>query len=376
MPCVFDFQLSRPPFETKQQKTFDWLLEAHCVAEKPHLQSDREQSAFREDLRKQLSHVGCKEERIAKRGHILSDFTHLEWDRMEIYRLQESSTGQSLSARMKFFDAFVENLFDAYYPIHSDPPDDLIHVSCTGYLSPSGAQKLVAKRDWGSMTTVTHAYHMGCYGAFPAMRMGIGFLHSGKQKIDIVHTEICSLHLNPSLHEAQHLVAQSLFSDGFMKYSLASDVKQTHFKPIAAHEEIIANTADSMTWDISDWGNAISLSKKIPILIARVLPGYLKTLCVKAGLPESILTIAHFAIHPGGPKILEHIQQYLRLSDSQMTYSFEIMHAYGNMSSATLPHIWDAILKCGCAKHQDFLISLAFGPGLSISGSIMEKICY
>ena len=45
------------------------------------------------------------------------------------------------------------------------------------------------------------------------------------------------------------------------------------------------------------------------------------------------------------------------------------------MSSATLPHIWESILADPEAEDRSLLVSLAFGPGLSISGSIMEKSC-
>jgi hypothetical protein len=49
---------------------------------------------------------------------------------------------------------------------------DLIHVSCSGYAAPSPAQRLLAEKRWHS-TAVTHSYHMGCYGAFPAIRTAI-----------------------------------------------------------------------------------------------------------------------------------------------------------------------------------------------------------
>lgn len=373
MVSLSNFYLIRPPFESKQEETFDWLVEAHTLSEKTKGLSGESLALFREKLRERLWHVGAKSDHISKRGHILADFLHLDWDKMEVYKLKESPSGANLSVRLKYFDAFVDQVFDTYYPEISTPPDDLIHVSCTGYLSPSGAQKVVSKRGWGAVTTVTHAYHMGCYGAFPAIRMGTGFLKNSKERIDIVHTEVCSLHSNPSLHDSDQLVSQSLFADGVIKYSLTENTSAPHLRVLAVHEEIIPDSIDSMTWNVVDWGNQISLAKEIPALIARALRGYLKTLCEKAGLPDSVLERALYAIHPGGPKILQQIQQRLNLSEAQMSYSFQIMKNYGNMSSATLPHIWEAILTDPNAEDRSVLISLAFGPGLSISGSIMVK---
>jgi predicted naringenin-chalcone synthase len=143
---------------------------------------------------------------------------------------------------------------------------------------------------------------------------------------------------------------------------------------IAVQEEIIPDSRRAMTWHMADWGFQMSLAKELPVLIARHLKGYLSRLLKKAGLGEEVVQRAFYAIHPGGPKILTHIQELLGLSDKQMSYSFEILKKYGNMSSATLPHVWQAILEDPEVGGEPIL-SLAFGPGLSISGAVMEKRC-
>ena len=292
---------------------------------------------------------------------------------MEIYRLTEFPEGMPISTRLQHFEKVTDSIFEAYYPETAIPPNDLIHVSCTGYVSPSGAQKIVSKRNWGSRTVVTHAYHMGCYGAFPALRMARGF-----KRADIVHTEICSLHSNPSLHKIDQLVSQSLFADGFMKYSVthSPNPKESGFKILAINEEIIPHSIDSMSWNVSDSAFLMTLSKELPVLIARALEGYLSRLFEKANLTSGpLLKEAIFAIHPGGPKILSNIQKLLDLRDNQMIYSVKILQNFGNMSSATIPHIWQAILEDSIVPSGQKIVSLAFGPGLTIAGSIMEKIC-
>lgn len=360
-----DFQIIRPQFETTQAETLDWLVEAHVKAER--------NEDFRAALKEKLWHVGCKPDRITKRGHVLKDFLHLDWDQMEVYSLNESKSGKDLSVRAKIYAREVDQIFEQYYPEGVFPPDDLIHVSCTGYVSPSGAQKIVSKRNWGQETTVTHAYHMGCYGSIPAIRMARGFLSSDldKKRIDIVHTEICSLHTNPSMHQLDQLVSQSLFADGFMKYSAVHNTDQPHLKVLALQEEIIPNSTKAMSWDVVEWGFQMSLAKEVAVLITRYLPGYLERLQKKSSFTKSPL----FAVHPGGPKILSHVQELLGLTDEQMSYSFQILKEYGNMSSATLPHIWHKILNDPNIEPNRPIISLAFGPGLSIAGGILEKVC-
>jgi predicted naringenin-chalcone synthase len=160
-----------------------------------------------------------------------------------------------------------------------------------------------------------------------------------------------------------------LFADGFMKYSIVRNSREPHLKVIALREEIIPNSLKAMTWNVVDWGFQMSLAKEVPVLITRHLPGYLERLC------KSHFNEALFAVHPGGPKILMHVQELLGLSDRQMSYSFQVLKEYGNMSSATLPHIWQKILQDPNVPTHTPIISLAFGPGLSLSGALMEKIC-
>jgi predicted naringenin-chalcone synthase len=43
------------------------------------------------------------------------------------------------------------------------------------------------------------------------------------------------------------------------------------------------------------------------------------------------------------------------------------------MSSATLPHVWKAILEDDAIPGKTLIVSLAFGPGLTLSGGILQK---
>jgi predicted naringenin-chalcone synthase len=233
----------------------------------------------------------------------------------------------------------------------------------------------VSLRNAGEQTLVTHAYHMGCYAAIPAIRMGIGFSALSHAQVDIVHTEICSLHLHPLKHSTEQLIVQSLFADGFIKYSLSQQPQsEEHLMILGVHEEILPSSTGSMTWNCGDHGYEMTLSKDVPVRIARALDGYLERLCLLAGVDkEQARREAVFAIHPGGPKILQQVQGNLGLESDQISHSVETLRDYGNMSSATLPHIWNKMGKDPRIKKGQLIVSMAFGPGLNIAGAILEK---
>ncbi len=366
-----DFQILRPLYETSQEETLDWLVSAHTEAESKKNHPDL--PSFQNALKEKLWHIGCKPDRIKKRGHVIEDYLHKNWDEMTLYCMKEDPSGRNLSTRSQIFQENADKIFTQYYPEGSLAPDDLIHVSCTGYVSPSGAQKIASLRNWRDQTTITHAYHMGCYASIPAIRIARGFLFQDleKARVDIVHTEICSLHTNPANHNLDQLVSQSLFADGFIKYSVKQKEEKPHIEIISIQEEIIPNSTQSMTWNVMHWGFEMTLSKEVPVLISRALPQFLEKLSRKSKMAIDEKTL--FAVHPGGPKILIYIQELLKLKDEQMAHSFQILKNYGNMSSATLPHIWESILNDPNVPDGTSIVSLAFGPGLSITGAAMKK---
>lgn len=377
MPCTLSqFQILRPQYESSQQDTLEWVAAAHTKADAIHNKKE-ECPTFHAAFSEKLFHVGCKPGTIATRGHVIDDFHHRQWNAMNVYRLEESASGMGMQQRSEIYKGVVDDIFEQFYPEGSAFPDDIIHVSCTGYISPSGAQHVISKRGATNHVTATHAYHMGCYAALPAIRMASGFVSGGDTVADIVHTELCSLHTNPLLHELDQLVAQSLFADGFIKYRVAPaqiPIQEPHLQVLAVYEQIIPSSLKAMTWGLTEWGFKFYLSREIPVLIIRHLKDYLSTLCKKAKVDEKeMIENALFAIHPGGPKILNYAQDLFGISNEQIAHSRKALECYGNMSSATLPHIWSAICVDENIPAGTPVISLAFGPGLTIAGALLRK---
>lgn len=377
-----DFEMIRPPYELEQEKGLEWIAKAHAKAE-ASIKNWEENSAialeFYEDIKQRLFRLGMGPEKVQKRGSQTEDFFHKEWEKMDIYNLNASPEGLSLKERTLFYEKAVDEVFERLYPEQTELPCHLIHVSCTGYVSPSGAQKIVAKRRCSAKTTVTHAYHMGCYAYLPALRTASGFLSSSylsSSEVDIVHSELCSLHMNPSLHETSQLIVQSLFGDGFIKYRVSK--KPNGNKPcltlLSLHEELIPDSTKTMTWKCEHWGFRMELAKELPFLIREACVPFLSTLIQKAGLEDKkVKENAFFAIHPGGPKIIQQIAELLYLNEEQYQHSKVVLRDYGNMSSATLPHVWQKLLNDSKIPNGAYIVTLAYGPGLCFSGALFQK---
>src|SRR5581483_7762282 len=142
-----EFQRVAPRFQTPQAELLKWLAAAHA----------RAGGIWRRDAEAALDRYGASPDQIAFRGHELADFTHGQWDLMRLF----GGPPADIARKLAFFDEAVDGVFNRFYPDGALAPSDLIHVTCTGYSAPSGAQRLVSRRRWGQDTQVLHAYHMG-----------------------------------------------------------------------------------------------------------------------------------------------------------------------------------------------------------------------
>jgi predicted naringenin-chalcone synthase len=204
------------------------------------------------------------------------------------------------------------------------------------------------------------------------VRIAAGLSAIGARRVDIVHTELCTLHFDGSDHSIEQLVVQSLFADGLIRYSMTRDARPA-LELVAAYEVVLPDTEHAMGWRLADHGMQMTLSREVPDRIAHALRPFVLELFRRAGLSLADAKRSAFAIHPGGPKIIDRVRDVLELDERQVTASRGVLHDFGNMSSATLPHIWMRMLADPALPPGTLIPSLAFGPGLTVCGALFEK---
>ena len=296
-----------------------------------------------------------------------------------------NSFGPKIEVRMEWFKRKMGYVFDQFYSKTATRPENLVHVTCSGYSSPSVAQEAVIERNWETVQ-VTHSYHMGCYGAFPAIRTASSLICASPNngRADVVHTELLSAHLNLTEFSPGNTMICSLFSDGFIGYSLyeeksfmADDTikEKKGLRIIASHEVIIPDSLEDMSWDLGEYSFLMTLSKRVPVFIHKNIKSFLSFLCAKAGVDlDEQKSKMHFAIHPGGPKIIDYVVSEIGVDKDQARWSYEVLRLHGNMSSATIPHVLDEIINDSAIKSGTKVVAIAFGPGLTATGLLLEKI--
>ncbi|TYP94120.1 putative naringenin-chalcone synthase [Fodinibius salinus] len=250
----------------------------------------------------------------------------------------------------------------------------IITVSCTGFFAPEPGFEIIQQLELDDSTKRFHLGFMGCFAAFPAMKMARSFCTSNPDaRVLVVCLELCTLHLQDSDNTDQ-LISASVFADGAGGMIIGSKPpsKSAGFEIKQFATAIADESQDDMSWTIGDTGFEMVLSTYVPEIIESNLTEAIQPMLDDYNL--STKQIAHWAVHPGGRAILDKIQQSFTLEDKQLAAPRTILAEYGNMSSATILFVLAELLKNENITKTEPILSMAFGPGLTIESGLLTKV--
>ncbi len=246
----------------------------------------------------------------------------------------------------------------------------LVTVSCTGFFAPGLDATLVNILGLFRGVERTHVGFMGCHGAMNGLRVGASHTESKPEaRVLVCSVELCSLHLAYGWDPGD-MVANALFGDGAAAVvgtpSSASDGPDS-WNVTANGTFLLPDSGDAMSWRIGDNGFRMTLSPSVPNLIQAHLEEWLRGWLVDNGL--ALEEVASWAVHPGGPRILNAVEEALGLESSATAVPRAVLSEFGNMSSATILFILE---RMRAARAPRPLVALAFGPGLVVEAVLIR----
>jgi predicted naringenin-chalcone synthase len=248
----------------------------------------------------------------------------------------------------------------------------LIVVCCTGMYAPGLDIDIVKSAGLSSTVQRTCITFMGCYAAFNAIKVADAFCKADNNaKVLIVCTELCSLHFQKKASD-DNLLANALFADGAAALLMECQTKSNRrLVPEAFHSDLQSNGEQDMAWTVGDVGFEMRLSTYVPDIIKDGIQKLTAVLLEKLG--KKLTDIKHFAIHPGGKKILAAIEQELGLTKDQNAAAYNVLKNFGNMSSPTVIFVLNEIFNgISSSNHDERVLSFAFGPGLTLESMILR----
>jgi predicted naringenin-chalcone synthase len=236
--------------------------------------------------------------------------------------------------------------------------------SCTGYVTP-GLDILLA-RDLGMASDCQRLLvgHMGCYAALPGLATVADFVAVHARPAVLLCAELPTLHLQPPTVDTGQIIAHALFSDAAAAAVVTPGGGGYEVAGVAALTD--PSTADHMTWDVTDLGFRMGLSPRVPDVLASHVAGFVDDLLARSGLKTS--DVDAWAIHPGGPHILDVVERELGLTPAALAPSRGVLARHGNCSSPTVLLILDELRRLG----RERVVMMAFGPGLTLYAALLS----
>ncbi len=249
----------------------------------------------------------------------------------------------------------------------------LITVSCTGMYAPGIDAELIEQLELPSDIFRTCVNFMGCNAAFHALKIADMIVQSEvKAKVLIVCVELCTLHFQPK-DSNDYLLSNTVFGDGAAAVVVTSGAYAEQkglkgFNVNGFYSTLLHKGKNLMGWNITPVSFEMVLNAKIPDFIGEQMGSLLEQSSRKYNM--DVTTVSGWAIHPGGKKILDTVQNKLQLDKEKTRHSYEVLQKYGNMSSPTILFVLQGLLQD--YRKNETVFSIGFGPGISIETALLS----
>ncbi|GAB3231167.1 type III polyketide synthase [Glycomyces halotolerans] len=253
--------------------------------------------------------------------------------------------------------------------IDADELGLLAVASCTGYATPGLDIQLAGSLPLRPDAQRLLVGHMGCHAAIPGLGAVADFTAARGRPAALLCLELTSLHVQPASAEVEQVVTHSLFGDAAAAVVLLPDEPRPpglRVVDIAARTD--TDRSGHMTWDVTDLGFRMGLSPEVPDALAEQIGPLVKDLLSRHGL--DLPDVRAWAAHPGGPRILDAIEDGLGLPPEALAVSRSVLSEHGNCSSATVLLVLRELLDR--AGPDGPIVALAFGPGLSLYAALLD----
>ncbi len=236
-------------------------------------------------------------------------------------------------------------------------------ATCTGYATPGLDIRLAGDLGMPPGLQRLLVGHMGCYAAIPGLAAVSDYVTARSRPAVLLCCELTSLHVQPAQADLEQVVAHALFSDAAAAVVVEPGAgRGRRMAGVVARTD--TSTADHMTWEVTDLGFRMGLSPRVPDVLSRHVGDVVEELLRGAGL--RVEDVAGWAVHPGGPRILDVVREELGLAETQLAASRRVLAEHGNCSSATVLLVLEEL-----ADVEGPVVAMAFGPGLTLYAALL-----
>lgn len=247
--------------------------------------------------------------------------------------------------------------------LSKDEVDALIFVTVTGVATPSIDARLMNKLDLPSRVKRMPIFGLGCVAGAAGIARAADYVRAYPDQVAVLlSVELCSLTLQAEDLSIPNLIATGLFGDGAAAALVVGDDRPADGPEIVATRSIFyPDSEEVMGWDISQDGFKIVLSADVPEVVRRFLRRDVDAFLADHGLKRS--DISSWVCHPGGPKVLEAMQESLELPEGALDVTWRSLQEVGNLSSTSVLLVLAETLENHRPEPGSWGMITAMGPG-------------
>ena len=254
--------------------------------------------------------------------------------------------------------------------IAPDEVDAIVLVSSTGVAVPTVDARLAPHIGLRPDVKRLPLFGLGCLAGTAGMARVHDYLRAFPGHVAVLlSVELCSLTLQRDDTSIPALIGVSLFADGAAAVvAIGADRAPVgpgaHQGPriLASRSLLLPATADMMGWDVSSNGLSLVLSKDVPKMVDDYLGEEVNRFLAEHGL--STADISTWICHPGGPKVLDSIENAIGLPPEALANSRNSMRENGNMSSVSVLDVLRRTIA-DSPPEGTFGVMISMGPGFS-----------
>jgi alkylresorcinol/alkylpyrone synthase len=182
----------------------------------------------------------------------------------------------------------------------------------------------------------------------------------------LLSVELCSLTVQRHDRSPANMVASGLFGDGaaaVLMVGAEHPFAGRGPRVIDSRSHLYPGTERTMGWDVGGTGFQIVLGAEVPVLVEKNLADDVDSLLRPYRLEPD--DVARWICHPGGPKVIEAIQSVLGLDEDALAVTWRSLERVGNLSSASVLHVFADTLAERPAAPGDWGVLMAMGPGFA-----------
>ncbi len=245
--------------------------------------------------------------------------------------------------------------------------DVLVSTTVTGLAVPSLDARIAGRLGMRTDVRRLPLVGLGCVAGAAGLRVLHDHLRGAPDEVAVlVSVELCSLTLQRDDPSVANMVGSGLFGDGAAAVVAVGANREagldTHGpRVIDTRAHLYPETGRAMGWDVGSTGLKIVLGAEVPELVHAYLGDDVRGLLEAHDL--DLGGVDRWISHPGGPKVIEAIQEVLGVGRDALALTWESLERVGNLSSASVLHVLRDTLDQRPCDPGDVGVLMAMGPG-------------